>query len=35
MTPGQERDLRQRYCEGTEDQLLVVNALVRWNTRYR
>lgn len=35
---GQRGELRQRYCEGQEDQLealgLVVNAIVLWNTLY-
>lgn len=35
---GKKGELRQRYREGMEDQLgalgLVVNAVVRWNTRY-
>ena len=35
---GQRGELRQRYQQGQEDQLgalvLMVNALVLWNTRY-
>ena len=35
---GNKEELRQRYREGTEDQLgalgLVVNALALWNIRY-
>ena len=38
MFHGKRGELRQRYCEGQEDQLgslgLVVNVIVLWNTIY-